>query len=161
MEDAFCGALVPLGDRALPCTRPLGHPGSCVAEDTGRKDDQGKEQWRLLPLEPVVEIVRVLMVGAEKYGAGNWVQVVADDPDRYYDALWRHVSAWREGEERDPETGHHHLAHAACCLLFLMANDMDEENRWSHCRVAYHSDEQAHLCRFPVGHTGRHSWEGC
>jgi hypothetical protein len=32
----------------------------------------------------------------------------------------RHVHAWRAGETKDPESGLHHLAHAGCCLLFML-----------------------------------------
>jgi hypothetical protein len=44
---------------------------------------------------------------------------VPDAERRYFDAMQRHVWAWRRGESLDPETGMHHLAHAACCLFFL------------------------------------------
>jgi len=32
----------------------------------------------------------------------------------------RHLTAWWAGEDLDPESGLHHLAHAACCLMFLL-----------------------------------------
>ena len=38
---------------------------------------------------------------------------------RYYDAMQRHIDAWWQGEQKDPETGEHHLAHAICCGMFL------------------------------------------
>ncbi len=34
--------------------------------------------------------------------------------------MCRHIFAWWGGEDKDPETGFSHLAHAGCCLLFLM-----------------------------------------
>jgi hypothetical protein len=34
--------------------------------------------------------------------------------------LW----AWKEGEQIDPESGKHHLAHALCCLTFLYEHDI-------------------------------------
>jgi hypothetical protein len=32
----------------------------------------------------------------------------------------RHIAAWQSTGNTDPESGHHHLAHAACNLIFLM-----------------------------------------
>ena len=41
-------------------------------------------------------------------------------------AMRRHVSAFRQGERVDPDSGKHHLAHAVCCLLFMLENDIQE-----------------------------------
>lgn len=38
----------------------------------------------------------------------------------YYDACRRHLGAWFEGEERDPDSGLPHLAHALACLAILV-----------------------------------------
>lgn len=92
----------------------------------GKKDDAGKRRWDLLPLGPVGEVVDVLTYGAKKYAPDNW-QHVADPQARYFAAAMRHLSAWREGEKADSETGCSHLAHAACCLLFLLWFDKREK----------------------------------
>lgn len=85
----------------------------------GVKYDAGKPQPRLLPVRAVNAIVGVLTFGAQKYCADNWKYV--DNPvERYTDAMLRHIFAWMEGETLDPESGLHHLAHAGCCLLFLL-----------------------------------------
>ena len=86
---------------------------------TGIKHDAGKLRWSLLPGGTVQEIIKVLEFGAAKYGDNNW-QRVPDARERYYNALMRHVEAWWQGESYDPESCIHHLAHACCCLLFLM-----------------------------------------
>lgn len=84
----------------------------------GRKDDQGKPRWELLPLEPVAAVVDVLTFGAKKYAPDNWKKV--ENPvDRYYAAVMRHLYAWRQGEILDPESGLPHIAHALCSLIFL------------------------------------------
>ena len=83
------------------------------------KKDYGKPMWDLLPLGPVRKIVEVLTFGAAKYAPEQWKQV-PDARRRYFAALMRHVTAWWEGEKIDPESGLSHLAHAGCCLLFLM-----------------------------------------
>ncbi len=35
-------------------------------------------------------------------------------------ACLRHVFSYIGGEDKDPETGLSHLAHASCCLMFLL-----------------------------------------
>jgi len=85
----------------------------------GMKFDGSKPRWSLLPTNTVQQIIQVLEFGAAKYKENNW-QHVDRGPERYYDALMRHVHAWRDGEKRDPESGLHHLAHAGCCLLFML-----------------------------------------
>lgn len=86
----------------------------------GKKYDGGKIRWDLVPLTAVEEIAKVLTYGAAKYDANNW-QNVAPFEARYFAALQRHLAAWRRGEEVDPESGIRHLAHAGCCLLFLLS----------------------------------------
>jgi hypothetical protein len=85
----------------------------------GRKYDQGKPRWDLLPFGQVGEIVDVLTYGSRKYSGEGW-QRTPDASNRYFAALMRHLAAWRSGEARDRETGLSHLAHAGANLLFLM-----------------------------------------
>ncbi len=93
----------------------------------GRKDDQGKLQWSLLPWAALRPVVQVLMFGAEKYGVGNWKHV-PNPQARYWNAAMRHMLAWWTDEKNDPETGQSHLAHAVCCLLFLLAQPKSRSN---------------------------------
>jgi hypothetical protein len=89
----------------------------------GRKFDGGKLEYGLLPSLALEETVRVLTFGAQKYERGNW-QKVPESKRRYFDALQRHIWAWKKGEHIDPESGLHHLAHAMCCLMFLYEHDV-------------------------------------
>lgn len=91
----------------------------------GRKYDGGKPEYGLLPPYILEETVKVLTFGAQKYERENW-RYVDDGKRRYFDALQRHVWAWKRGEQIDPESGLSHLAHAACCILFLGELDMTE-----------------------------------
>ncbi len=88
---------------------------------TGRKDDAGKLRYDLLPVEPLREVVRVLTFGAKHYAPDNW-QLVPEWKWRYTRAAMSHIEKWRGGERNDAESGWgtHHLAHAVCCLLFLL-----------------------------------------
>lgn len=89
----------------------------------GRKFDGGKLEYGLLPPLALEETVKVLTFGAQKYERDNW-QRVPDSKRRYFDALQRHVWAWKMGEQIDQESGIHHLAHAMCCLMFLYEHDV-------------------------------------
>ena len=99
----------------------------------GKKFDQGKTEWDLLPLGPVEEVVNVLMHGKEKYGRDNW-QLVDNPIRRYYSAAQRHLAAFRRArfdtrspfDAVDSESKLHHLAHAACCILFLLWHERKE-----------------------------------
>lgn len=92
------------------------------AKDVGRKFDGGKPRWCLLPFKQVEQVVMVLTDGAVKYADDNWKNV-RSMRTRYFSAAMRHITAWWEGERCDPETGRSHLAHAICCILFLMWAD--------------------------------------
>lgn len=91
----------------------------------GTKHDAGKARWDLLPMAEVAQVVDVLTDGAVKYAPDNWM-AVPTPRERYFAAAMRHISAWWTGERLDPESGRHHLAHAVCCLLFLMWHDVNE-----------------------------------
>jgi hypothetical protein len=64
---------------------------------------------------------RVLAHGAGKYGVRNWRK----DPillKTYVGAIRRHLNAWADGEDLDPDSGESHLAHIrACCAVALDA----------------------------------------
>jgi hypothetical protein len=76
-----------------------------------------KDRWELLPIECVEDVVKILTFGAKKYGPNSWQGV---EEDRYYAALMRHLSASRQGELNDPESGLSHMAHAMCNVIFLL-----------------------------------------
>lgn len=86
----------------------------------GVKYDTGKLPWDLLPWKAVESIVEILHFGAtvKKYGPRNWES--GFNYGRVYSALIRHLTAWWEGEDLDPESGKSHLAHAGCNILFLL-----------------------------------------
>lgn len=90
----------------------------------GRKFDGEKPQWYLVPWRALTTVVEVLTFGAQKYAPDNW-KYVEGARHRYFDATQRHLVAWQEGEMTDPETGKNHLAHAICCLLFLLWFDQE------------------------------------
>jgi len=82
------------------------------------KYDDGKLMFELLMPGPLRQVVAVLTYGAKKYEANSYRCGLKWS--RYVGAALRHIWAWYGGEEYDPESGLHHLAHAICCLLFLL-----------------------------------------
>ena len=96
---------------------------------SGKKYDQGKLRWDLLPLTAVEGIVKVLTYGLDKYGEANSWRRVSDAKERYYAALMRHLAAYRKGEMIDPESKLTHLEHAACNIIFLCELEAENEQR--------------------------------
>ena len=92
----------------------------------GHKADAGKPRPDLLPPLAVLEIAKVLEFGARKYAPDNW-RKVEGWRWRYAGAALRHLFAWLGGEARDPESGLLHLAHAGCCVLFLLEKEIKGE----------------------------------
>lgn len=90
-----------------------------VPDGEGKKYDAGKLRWSLIPQGVVDDYIKVLEFGANKYGKDNW-QHVANGNTRYYDAAMRHMEQWWRGGDVDEESGSSHLAHAMCCISFLM-----------------------------------------
>lgn len=85
----------------------------------GLKADDGKIPFELLPYDALTEVAKVLQFGAVKYAARNWERGMSWS--RLFGSLMRHMTSFWRGEEKDPETGLPHLAHAACCVLFLLS----------------------------------------
>jgi hypothetical protein len=85
---------------------------------TALKFDQHKLPLNLLSTEAMNQTAAVLAFGAEKYAAHNWRAGFAWS--RPLAAAMRHLTAFNDGEDRDPESGLSHLAHAACCIMFLL-----------------------------------------
>lgn len=82
------------------------------------KHDQSKLPMHLLSTTALEEVAKVLQFGAEKYEAHNWRKGFVWS--RTISAAMRHILAFNSGEDRDPESGLSHVAHAMCCLMFLL-----------------------------------------
>jgi hypothetical protein len=60
-----------------------------------------------------------LLAGTLKYGRANWREAGIRS-SIYIDAAKRHINAWFEGEEFDPDDGTPHLSHALACLAIIV-----------------------------------------
>lgn len=87
-------------------------------EDKGKKFDEGKPMIGLISAYAIEQEARVMTFGAGKYGFHNWRAGLSWL--RVISAVLRHIFAFLRGEDFDPETGIHHLAHARCGLAFIL-----------------------------------------
>jgi len=90
----------------------------------GPKDSQGKLEWAALPWGPLMEVVKVFEYGAtpDKYG-DYWTYCQGIPARKLYSATLRHLVKWFWfGEETDPESNCHHLAHVAANALMMLAS---------------------------------------
>lgn len=91
-----------------------------IAGTTAVKHDDGKADWSLMPFEAIEEINKVLEFGAKKYAAHNWKQGGGFKYTRILNSLLRHIFAFMRGEDKDPESGLSHMAHAGCNIIFIL-----------------------------------------
>jgi len=101
---------------------PLAGYAPTKSPDVAIKADDGKVDVALVPPEAIIEIAKAFTFGAKKYAAHNWRK--GFKWMRVGSALLRHVYAWIRGEDKDPESGLSHLAHAGACVCFLLAYEV-------------------------------------
>ncbi len=87
-------------------------------ENVGIKFDQDKIRMDLLCPYAMEELSKVLTFGSRKYAPWNWAKGITTS--RLVAAALRHTFAYMRGEDKDPETGLHHMAHAMCCAMFII-----------------------------------------
>ena len=84
----------------------------------GLKFDGTKPDLSLVPRSALEGMAKAFMVGEKKYGRNNFKQGMASH--RYVAAAMRHITAWNDGEDLDPETGNHHMWHALASIAMLL-----------------------------------------
>lgn len=93
---------------------------------TGNKFDDNKVDMSLLSPIALTKIGQVMTYGKKKYSANNWRKGLAWS--RVLAAAIRHILSYLGGEDKDSETGLSHIAHAACCLMFLLEFEETHKN---------------------------------
>lgn len=85
------------------------------------KDIAGRAKCplHLIPGVAEAQTARALAHGAAKYGEFNW-RTIPIHAAPYIAAARRHLAAWTDGEDLDPESGLSHLAHVAATVAILM-----------------------------------------
>lgn len=81
------------------------------------KFDTQKPATELLSRVALEGVARVLGFGAQKYAAHNWR--LGMEWGRVAGAAMRHLLAFIDGEDIDPESGLPHVDHLMCCAMFL------------------------------------------
>lgn len=81
------------------------------------KKDGDKPSLELIPRKCLEGMGYVLKFGAEKYDRHLWREGM--EWSRLLGGAMRHITAFNDGEDLDPESGQSHLYHAMCCLAFI------------------------------------------
>jgi hypothetical protein len=89
-------------------------------KETNPKDIVGTKKAPMSTVSaPVLAELGVAMLeGAAKYGRHNY-RAVGVRSSVYYDATLRHMFAWWEGEDFDPDSGMSHITKAIASLVVL------------------------------------------
>lgn len=103
-------------------------PDPANKKDTNPKDAVGMKKVPMSVVSgPVMLSVGLAMLeGARKYGRHNY-RVSGVRASVYYDAAMRHLMAWWEGEDTDPDSGLSHIIKAIASLMVLADADMSEK----------------------------------
>lgn len=99
--------------------------GACCVNETrtvnsltGGEKGVKPARFSLVPPQPMWEVARVYGYGSTKYAPRNWER--GYDWTKSIDALERHLSLFKQGQDIDDESGLHHLAHAVFHCLALI-----------------------------------------
>lgn len=80
---------------------------------------EGRVPMGLFPDTAVIAGAMAMHEGACKYGRGNY-RAVGVQAAVYQDAQRRHMAAWWNGEDVDPDSGLPHLWKALACIVILI-----------------------------------------
>lgn len=124
----YCSQQIGL-DPSIRCGDESGAGGnftcdSCQNKNQDPKGSAGEKKTPLHLLPPVFMAATawVLKLGAKKYGPWNWRKSKVES-QTYIGAIRRHLDAWQDGENNDPESGICHLAHVAASVAILLDAD--------------------------------------
>jgi len=94
--------------------------------------NKGKLRYDLLEPFAMEQLVKIFSKGAEKYGDKNWLKGM--EWSKCLASLKRHIAAFENGEDIDPELGTYHMANAAWNCLAIV----------SYYKHAPHLDDRDH-----------------
>ena len=101
-------------------------------EELADRFNDGKPQWSMVDFKSLEDMVRVLEFGAKKYSRDNWKKGLKTT--EIVDSMLRHIYAYLNGEDVDPESGINHTGHIMCNAMFLshmhmFRKDMDTRGK--------------------------------
>lgn len=82
-----------------------------------------KVPYHVIPSPVIAELGLSMLEGALKYGSHNY-RAIGVRTSTYYDAALRHLNAFWEGEDIDPDSGLPHIVKAMACLTVLRDSQM-------------------------------------
>lgn len=91
------------------------------------EDKSGVDQ---IPVEILMEWGQVFTMGQKKYGRDNWKS--GTDWHEFYGSALRHMFAFWNGEDNDPESGLSHLAHALwniAAIRYYQLHELGDDSR--------------------------------
>jgi hypothetical protein len=124
---------MPQRERVAQSIRDL-HLGGVIKGKLNNMDNpkeaigKTKTQFHLVPPRVIKEVAEALTEGANKYGAYNFREAGVTY-STYYSSTWRHLEAWFEGEDIDPESGLSHVTKAIGGLIVLRDSMLEGNSR--------------------------------
>lgn len=91
-----------------------------IVKDTNPKDSVGIKKTPLstLPFRVLWRVGLAMLEGALKYGRHNY-RAAGVRYSVYFDSTMRHIGAWWEGQDIDPDSNLHHIDKAIAGLMVL------------------------------------------
>jgi hypothetical protein len=91
-----------------------------ASKDTNPKDALGvaKAPFHCVSARVMLELGLAMMEGGRKYGTHNY-RAMGVRGSVYYDATMRHMMAWWEGQDIDPDSGVSHIVKAIAGLVVM------------------------------------------
>lgn len=103
-----------------------------VDPKTGARKAFNLQMVGLIPVRFILALAKHYGIGAKKYDKHNWRK--GYDWELSYNSAMRHLLAFWDGEDIDPETGSPHVIAAAwhCATLYTFMEEHPElDSRWS------------------------------
>jgi Domain of unknown function (DUF5664) len=135
---AIAAGALPMSDwNDEHCSKCAKYYEDCNCMSEAKKYDEHKPDLSLVPRELMDAAARAFMFGAQKYGRYNY-KLGGFEWHRLIAAALRHITAYNEGEDKDPESGLSHLDHAAATigmLLVYVKGNLGTDTRYKRKKV--------------------------
>jgi len=108
------------GDASVPAAYPDDNPKTVLGLQ--------KPGIGAVPPIAILQLGLAMADGKRKYGLTNWREKTVS-ASVYYEAMFRHMAAWYDGEDIAEDSLVHHLGHVmACCAILLDAASLGKLN---------------------------------